>query len=122
MINPHNKQEITITMLNVELIQNNIIIDIIIVRKSTIKLVKIIHNENNGKEYGENSALFIEEISENVAVLRYKDFQLTDAATGLKVRMKSSNIDEAKVDAENYLKELWGRVERSYKRNLGALK
>lgn len=40
----------------------------------TIKLVKIIHNENNGKEYGENSALFIEEISENVAVLRYKDF------------------------------------------------
>lgn len=42
MINPHNKQEITITMLNVELIQNNIIIDIIIVRKSTIKLVKIV--------------------------------------------------------------------------------
>ena len=88
----------------------------------TIKLVKIIHNENNGKEYGENSALFIEEISENVAVLRYKDFQLTDAATGLIVKMKSSNIDETKVDAENYLKELWGRVERSYKRNLGALK
>jgi len=44
---------------------------------------------------------------------------LTDAATGLKVKMKSSNIDETKVDAENYLKELWGRVERSYKRNLG---
>lgn len=47
---------------------------------------------------------------------------MTDAATGLKVKMKSSNIDETKVDAENYLKELWGRVERSYKRNLGALK
>lgn len=87
----------------------------------TIKLVKIIHNENNGKEYGENSALFIEEISENVAVLRYKDFQLTDAATGLKVKMKSSNINEAKVDAENYLKSLWERVEKSYKRNLDSL-
>lgn len=73
------------------------------------------------KDYGENSALFIEGISENVAILRYKDFQLTDAATGLKVKMKSSNIDEAKVDAENYLKSLWKRVEKSYKRNLDSL-
>ena len=73
------------------------------------------------KDYGENSALFIEGISENVAILRYKDFQLTDTATGLKVKMKSSNIDEAKVDAENYLKSLWERVEKSYKRNLDSL-
>ena len=73
------------------------------------------------KDYGENSALFIEGISENVAILRYKDFQLTDAVTGLKVKMKSSNIDEAKVDAENYLKSLWERVEKSYKRNLDSL-
>jgi len=36
--------------------------------------------------------------------------------------MKSSNIDEAKVDAENFLKEFWNRVENSYKRNLDALK
>ena len=73
------------------------------------------------KEYGENSALFIEGISENVAVLRHKDFQLTDATTGLKVKMKSSNIDEAKIDAENFLKKFWNRVENSYKRNLDAL-
>lgn len=73
------------------------------------------------KDYGENSALFIEGISENVAVLRYKDFQLTDASTGLKVKMKSSNIEEAKVDAENYLKSLWERVEKLYKRNLDSL-
>lgn len=73
------------------------------------------------KDYEENSALFIEGISENVAILRYKDFQLTDAATGLKVKMRSSNIDEAKVDAENYLKSLWERVEKLYKRNLDRL-
>lgn len=74
------------------------------------------------KDYGENTMLFIDGINENVAILRYKDLQLTDSATGLKVKMKSSNIDEAKVDAENFLKELWYRVERNYKRNLDALK
>ncbi len=74
------------------------------------------------KDYEENTALFIDGISENVAILRYKDFQLTDAATGSKVKMKSSNIDEAKVDAENFLKEFWNRVENNYKRNLDALK
>lgn len=73
------------------------------------------------KDYEENAALFINGISENIAILRYKDFQLTDAATGLKVKMKSSNIDEAKVDAENFLKEFWNRVENNYKRNLDAL-
>lgn len=74
------------------------------------------------KDYEENTALFIEGISENVAILRYKDFQLTDSATGLKAKMKSSNIDEAKVDAENFLKKFWNRVENNYKRNLDALK
>lgn len=74
------------------------------------------------KDYEEITALFIDGINENIAILRYKDFQLTDVATGLKVKMKSSNIDEAKVDAENYLKELWSRVERNYRRNLDALK
>lgn len=73
------------------------------------------------EDYGSITMLFIDGISENVAILRYKDFQLTDSATGLKVEMKSSNIDEAKVDAENYLKEMWYRVERNYKRNLNAL-
>ena len=74
------------------------------------------------KDYEENAALFIDGINENVAILRYKDLQLTDSSTGLKVKMKSSNIDEAKVDAENFLKELWFRVERNYKRNLDELK
>ena len=74
------------------------------------------------KDYEENAALFIDGINENVAILRYKDLQLTDSSTGLKVKVKSSNIDEAKVDAENFLKELWFRVERNYKRNLDALK
>lgn len=73
------------------------------------------------EDYGSITMLFIDGISENVAILRYKDFQLTDSATGLKVEMKSSNINEAKVDAENYLKEMWYRVERNYKRNLNAL-
>lgn len=73
------------------------------------------------EDYGKITMLFIDGISEHVAILRYKDFQLTDSATGLKVEMKSSNIDEAKVDAENYLKEMWYRVERNYKRNLNAL-
>lgn len=74
------------------------------------------------KDYEEITALFIDGIDENIAILRYKDFQLTDSATGLKARMKASNIDDAKVDAENYLKELWSRVERNYRRNLDALK
>lgn len=74
------------------------------------------------KNYGECCALFIDDISENVAVLRYSDFQLIDSVTGIKVKMKSSNIDEAKVDAENYLKAFWERVEKNYKRNLDALK
>ncbi len=64
------------------------------------------------KDYEENTCLFIEGIDTNVAVLRYKDFQLTDATTGNKFKMKSSNIDEAKVEAEKFLKAYWGRVQK----------
>lgn len=64
------------------------------------------------KDYEENACLFIEGISTNVAVLRYKDFQLTDSITGNKFKMKSSNIDEAKVDAENFLNDYWSRVQK----------
>lgn len=63
-------------------------------------------------DYEQNSALFIEGINTNVAVLRYKDFQLTDVTTGNKFKMKSSCMDEAKVDAENFLKEYWRRVQK----------
>ena len=64
------------------------------------------------KDYEENTCLFIEGIDTNVAVLRYKDFQLTDATTGNKFKMKSSCIEEVKVDAENFLKEYWKRVQK----------
>lgn len=63
------------------------------------------------KDYEENTCLFVEGINTNVAILRYKDFQLTDVATGRKFNMKSSCIEEAKVDAENFLKEYWMKVE-----------
>ena len=45
-------------------------------------------------------------------MFRWKDFKLTDATTGNKFKMKSSNIDEAKVEAEKFLKEYWGRVQK----------
>ena len=64
------------------------------------------------KDYEENTCLFVDGIDTNVAVLRYKDFQLTDASTGNKFKMKSSCIEEAKVDAENFLKEYWKRVQK----------
>lgn len=64
------------------------------------------------KNYEENSALFIDGIDTNVALLRYKDFRLTEYVTGNKFQMKSSNIDEAKVDAENFLKEYWKKVQK----------
>lgn len=64
------------------------------------------------KDYKENTCLFVDGIDTNVAVLRYKDFQLTDATTGNKFKMKSSCIEKAKVDAENFLKEYWKRVQK----------
>jgi hypothetical protein len=73
-------------------------------------------------DYEENSCLFIEGISLNVAVLRYKDFQLIDVATGYKVKMKSSNLDEAKVDAENFLKAYWNRVYQTIGKQLEKIK
>lgn len=74
------------------------------------------------KDYGEASALFIDGIGRNVALLRYKDFQLTDSSTGLKVKMKSSNIEEAKIDAQNYLIKFWKRTRDDFNKNLEALK
>lgn len=73
------------------------------------------------KDYGENTCLFIEGIDANVAVLRYKDFQLTDAITGNKFKIKSSNIDEAKVDAENFLREYWKRVQEDINRIMNKI-
>ena len=64
------------------------------------------------KDYEENTCLFIERIDTNVAILRYKDFQLTDSVTGNKTKMKSSNIDEAKIEAEKFLKTYWSRVQK----------
>lgn len=61
-------------------------------------------------DYEQNSALFIEGINVNVAVLRHKDFQLHDNTTGKNIKMKSSCLDEAKVDAINFLLEYWKNV------------
>ena len=73
------------------------------------------------KDYEENTCLFVDGIDTNVAVLRYKDFQLTDATPGNKFKMKSSCIEEAKVDAENFLKEFWKNVNKELERNLTAI-
>ena len=41
------------------------------------------------KDYEENTCLFIEGIDTNVAVLRYKDHQLTDSITGVKKKINA---------------------------------
>lgn len=61
-------------------------------------------------DYEQNSALFIEGINVNVAVLRHKDLQLHDNATDKNIKMKSFCLDEAKVDAINFLQEYWKNV------------
>lgn len=72
-------------------------------------------------DYEQNSALFINGVDTNVAILKHKDFQLHDNATGQNIKMKSSCLDEAKVDAENFLKEYWKNVQKELNRNLEAL-
>ena len=72
-------------------------------------------------DYEQNSALFINGIDINVAILRHKDFQLHDNATGQNFKMKSSCLDEAKLDVENFLKEYWKNIHRDISRNLEAL-
>ena len=55
------------------------------------------------KDYEENTCLFIDGIDTNVAVLRYKDFQLTDATTENKFKMKSAGgfLWKYETDCEN---------------------
>ena len=69
------------------------------------------------KDYGENSLLFTEGMNTSVAVLRYKDFRLTDSITGKMFKIKSSCLDEAKVSS---VKTLVGHWEYTYK-NLGRV-
>ena len=40
-------------------------------------------------DYEQNSALFLEGIGTNIAILRHKDFQLHDNATGQNIKIKS---------------------------------
>ena len=72
-------------------------------------------------DYEQNSALFIDGIGTNVAVLRHKDFQLHDNATGKNIKMKSSCLDEAKIDAENFLKTYWKNVSKEIAKQLELL-
>ena len=60
-------------------------------------------------DYEQNSALFLEGIGTNIAILRHKDFQLHDNATGQNIKIKSS-LDEAKIDSIDFLKEYWKNV------------
>lgn len=61
-------------------------------------------------DYEQNSALFLESIGTNIAILRHKDFQLHDNATGQNIKIKSSCLDEAKIDSIDFLKEYWKNV------------
>lgn len=61
-------------------------------------------------DYEQNSALFLEGIGTNIAILRHKDFQLHDNTTGQNIKIKSSCLDEAKIDSIDFLKEYWKNV------------
>ena len=74
------------------------------------------------KDYEENSCLFIEGIDLNVAVLRHKDFQLTDVATSYKFKLKLSNLEEAKMYSEKILQDYWKRVYKDLGKQLEKLK
>lgn len=73
------------------------------------------------KDYSENSALFIDDISTNVAILRHKDFQLHDAATGTKIKIKADGLNNAKEESVKYLKEYWNNIKRDIDRQLMAI-
>lgn len=62
------------------------------------------------KEYEGNSALFINGINTNVAILRHKDHQLTDSITGTKKKINAISIDDAKKASEKFLLEYWKKV------------
>ena len=64
------------------------------------------------KDYEENTCLFIDGIDTNVAVLRYKDHQLTDSITGIKKKINAISIDYAKKASEKFLKDYWSRVQK----------
>ena len=56
-------------------------------------------------DYEQNSALFIEGIGTNVAILRHKDFRLTDNTTGRNIKINAPSLDEAKVEAVTLLRD-----------------
>lgn len=62
------------------------------------------------KEYDGNSALFIDGINTNVAILRHKDHQLTDSITGAKKKINAISIDDAKKASEKFLVDYWKKV------------
>lgn len=62
------------------------------------------------KEYDGNSALFIDGINTNVAILRHKDHRLTDSITGTKKKINAISIDDAKKASEKFLVDYWKKV------------
>jgi len=73
-------------------------------------------------DYGEDSALFINGISPNVAILRHKNYKLIDNATSVKFDTKASNLDEAKEKSEEILIKHWEDVYKQLDRNLKAIR
>jgi len=73
-------------------------------------------------DYEENSALFINGISTNIAILRHKDFRLVDNATSIKFDTKASSLDEAKEKSEEILIKHWEDVYKQLDRNLKEIK
>lgn len=72
-------------------------------------------------DYDQNSALFIEGIDTNVAILRYKDFRLHDNVTGQNIKMNATWLREAKEEAEDFLKEYWKNIHKDIGRYLEEL-
>ena len=70
-----------------------------------LEIVKEKENVFSWIDYEQNSALFIEGIGTNVAILRHKDFRLTDNTTGRNIKINAPNLDEAKVEVVTFLKD-----------------
>ena len=73
------------------------------------------------KDYGENSTLFLEGIGTNVAILRHKDFRLTDNTTGRNIKINAPDLNEAKKESESFLKDYWNSVYRDLGKIISAI-
>lgn len=75
-------------------------------------------------DYEQNSALFIDGIGTSVALLRHKDFRLTDCTTNNNnIKINAPNLDEAKEEAVKLLRDsYWKGVYRDLGKILELIK